>query len=85
MAGWLFIFLLSLASAKAQAAATKPLNASEEIQTKASWLLLTNLNNLQSGKVISNPSFNSILTKVVRHGLISSMIVISRGFVRENN
>ena len=31
------------------------------------------------------PSFNSTLTKVARHGPISSMIVISRGFVTENS
>ena len=47
--------------------------------------LLPSLPILKSGKVISNPSFNSTLTKVARHGPISSMIVISRDFVRENN
>ena len=49
--------------------------------TASSWRLLYAV----SGKVISNPSFNFTLTKVAQHGPISSMIVISRGFVKENN
>ena len=59
MAGWLFIFLLSLASAK-------PLDASKGIQTKASWLLLMDLNSQSSPRFGDYfGSYNSLILSVV--------------------
>ena len=64
MAGWLFLFLLSLASAKSQL--LKPLNLFEGIQIGVGWLLTMDLDSQPSLQLGNYPrSYGGLILLVV--------------------